>query len=203
MKTLIVSGSHRKESESGRVAQYLQKRLQSLKVASDSSILDLGKTPLPMWDENAPAGNEMWETAWGPWLAAAKSCEALIMISPEWAGMAPPALLNFLLLASGSGALAHKPALIVTVSAGRGGAYPISELRAAGYKNTYLCYLPEHVIIRNVGSMLHGDSGQNEDDTYVRARLDYAVKLLGGYARGLAEVRSAGLVDLKTYPNGM
>lgn len=204
MKTLIVSGSHRKNSQSGRVAEYIQNRLAALKISNDNNILDLGKHPLPMWDEEAGnLGNEKWQTEWMPWLNIAKTSEAFVIISPEWAGMVPPALMNFLLLSSGSGALAHKPALIVTVSAGKGGSYPVSELRSSGYKNTFLCYLPEHIILRNVDSLLHGENSQNDDDAYVRARLDYALKLLGGYAKGLSEVRAAGLVDLKTYANGM
>ena len=203
MKSFIVIGSHRKASESARVGDYIQKRLSALKVSTDSTFLDLGKTPLPMWDEGVFEDSELWEKEWQPLLNVAKSADAFILITPEWAGMATPALKNFLLLASGTGAMAHKPALIVTVSAGKGGSYPISELRASGYKNTGICYLPEHIIVRNVKTMFVGDTPEGEDDIYVRKRIDYALKLLGGYGKALSEVRAAGLVDLKTYPNGM
>lgn len=203
MKTLIVSGSHRQNSQSGRVAEYARKRLGVLKLGTDDALLDLGKTPLPMWDEGVFEGREPWKTVWTPWLEQARRAEAFIFVSPEWAGMVPPALLNFLLLASGTGALAHKPALIVTVSASRGGAYPVSELRSSGYKNTYLNYIPEQIIVRNAADMLQGETPNGEDDTFLRQRFDYALKLLGGYAKGLNELRSSGLVDLKTYPNGM
>lgn len=203
MKTLIVSGSHRKNSESGRVGEYLKSRLGSLNVSTDNHHLDLGKTPLPLWDEEAPLGNNAWKSAFEPILDKAKASDAIVLISPEWAGMATPAMMNFLLLASGTGALAHKPALIVTTSAARGGAYPISQLRSSGYKNTYLCVIPEQIIIRNVSEMLVDPTPSTQDDIYLRSRIDYALKLLGGYAKALAEVRSAGLVDTKTYPNGM
>lgn len=203
MKTLIVSGSHRQLSQSGRVAEYIQKRIAELKIGADSTILDLGKNPLPMWDEGVFADGEVWQKEWTPWQNTAKTCDSFVFISPEWAGMVPPALKNFLLLASTGGVLAHKPALIVTVSAGKGGSYPISELRASGYKNSYVTYLPEHIIVRHVDTMFKGETPQNEDDTYVRTRLDYALKLLNGYAKGLNEIRASGLVDLKTYPNGM
>ncbi len=203
MKTFIVSGSHRKISQSARVGEFIQKRLSALKVSSDTSFLDLGKNPLPMWDEGVFEDTEIWKKEWHPWLNLAKTADSFVLIAPEWAGMVTPALKNFLLLASGTGALAHKPALIVSVSAGKGGAYPISELRASGYKNTALCYMPEHIIVRNVESMLVSETPETEDDIYVRKRLDYALKLLGGYGKALSEVRSAGLVDLKAYPNGM
>lgn len=203
MKSFIVSGSHRKNSESARVGEYIQKRISALQVGTDTTFLDLGKNPLPMWDEEVFEDSEKWQKEWLPWLNLAKTADAFVVICPEWAGMAPPALKNFLLLASGTGAMAHKPALIVTVSAGKGGSYPLSELRSSGYKNTAVCYLPEHIIVRNVNSMLKGDTPDGEDDIYVRKRIDYALKLLGGYGKALKEVRAAGLVDLKTYPNGM
>jgi NAD(P)H-dependent FMN reductase len=203
MKSFIVVGSHQKTSQSARVGDFIQKRLSALKLSSDSSVLDLGKTPLPMWDEGVFEDSELWKKEWHPWLSAAKLADAFVLITPEWAGMATPAIKNFLLLASGTGAMAHKPALIVSVSAGKGGCYPISELRASGYKNTAVCFLPEHIIVRNVNSMFVGETPEGEDDTYVRKRIDYALNLLGGYSKALKEVRAAGLVDLKTYPNGM
>ena len=42
--------------------------------------------------------------------------------------------------------MAHKPGLIVTVSAGLGGSYPVTELRISSHKNTRLCYIPDHVL---------------------------------------------------------
>ena len=70
------------------------------------------------------------------------------MISPEWAGMAPAHLKNFLLMCDG-GELAHKPAQLIGVSSGMGGAYPIAELRMSGYKNNFLMWLPDHMRVGN------------------------------------------------------
>ncbi len=47
--------------------------------------------------------------------------------------------------------------MIVAVSSSSGGAYPIVELRASSDKNTRLCFIPDHVIVRSVGRMLKGD----------------------------------------------
>ena len=68
--------------------------------------------------------------------------------------MVPAKLKNFLLYCS-KDELAHKPALLVSVSAGLGGSYPIAELRISSYKNNRLCYLPENVIIRNIETFLN------------------------------------------------
>ena len=70
------------------------------------------------------------------------SSDAFIVISPEWHGMAPAGLKNFFLM-WGKGELAHKPALIITVSSGDGGSYPVAELRMSSYKNNRICFLPE------------------------------------------------------------
>ena len=40
--------------------------------------------------------------------------------------------------------------LIVSISSGNGGAYPISELRSSSYKNSHILWIPENIIIRNV-----------------------------------------------------
>jgi hypothetical protein len=116
--------------------------------------------------------------------------------------MAPPALMNVFLMAS-RGELAHKPALLVAVSAAVGGAYVIAELRVSGAKNTQICYMPEHVILRDVKNLLNGPDPVNETDERARARLDYGLGLLGAYAAALRGVRASGLIDRKAFPNGM
>jgi NAD(P)H-dependent FMN reductase len=116
--------------------------------------------------------------------------------------MVPPGLKNFLLLCSAS-EVGHKPALIVSVSSGIGGSYPIAELRVSSYKNNRIVYIPEHVIVRNVADVLHGDVPSGERDESTRARLRYAIRILGEYARALASVRESGAIDHKTFPFGM
>jgi len=64
---------------------------------------------------------------WGPIAKQLKSSDALVVVAPEWSGMVPPGLKNFFLLC-GADVLAHKPGLIVTVSAGLGGSYPVNSL---------------------------------------------------------------------------
>ena len=71
--------------------------------------------------------------------------------------------------------LAHKPGLLVGVSSGVGGAYPISELRASSYKNCRICFIPEQLIIRQVEAVLNGEQAVDADDQRIRERADWAL----------------------------
>ena len=126
------------------------------------------------------------------------------MIAPEWHGMVPAALKNFFLVFGGA-SFAHKPALPVGVSVGPGGTYPINELRTSSYKNNRLCYLPEHLIVRNCMVVMNEDASENDEGehSYISERSLYCMKQLIAYADALAQVRASGAADLTPYPNGM
>lgn len=193
----LIAGSSRNGSQSAKVARYLRQRLIELGLTSleQSHMIDLGERGLPLW----PADDK------GPWaeyqqqLAAA---DALVVIAPEWNGMACPAVKNFFLYASKT-ELAHKPALLVGVSSGIGGAYPISELRASGYKNCRIAYLPEHLIVRQVEAVMNPGEANGEDDLRIRNRADYALDILGKYAEALKPVRAAIDLNNPAFTNGM
>ncbi|PYC20959.1 NADPH-dependent FMN reductase [Aquipseudomonas alcaligenes] len=193
----LIAGSSRSGSQSAKVARYLRQRLIDLGLTSagQCNLIDLGERGLPLW----PADDK------GPWaeyqqqLAAA---DALVVIAPEWNGMACPAVKNFFLYAS-KAELAHKPALLVGVSSGIGGAYPISELRASGYKNCRIAYLPEHLIVRQVEAVMNEGPAAGEDDLRIRARADYALDILGKYAEALKPVRAAIDLSNPAFTNGM
>jgi NAD(P)H-dependent FMN reductase len=201
MKIAIVAGSHRRDSESLRVAQYIQGVLGTIGV-EQTYLLSLSENPLPLWDEGLWSGDEKWKTLWSPISKELKSSDGLIVIAPEWSGMVPAGLKNFFLLCSAE-LLAHKPGLIVGVSASLGGSYPVAELRTSSYKNTRLCYIPDHVIVRNVGQMLKGAQVVDEHDRLLRERIDYSARVLVEYAKALKSVRDSGLIDLKRFPYGM
>ena len=193
----VVAGSGRNNSQSGKVARFLRQRLLQLGLsdAQSSSLIDLGLAPLPLWpsDDQGP---------WGLYRQQLEAADAVLIVSPEWNGMACPAIKNFFIYAS-KAQLAHKPGLLVGVSAGKGGAYPISELRASSYKNCRLCYLPEHLIVRHVESVLNGPAPASEDDQRLRARIDYALDILGKYAQALKPVRESIDMDNRAFANGM
>jgi NAD(P)H-dependent FMN reductase len=202
MKYAIISGSHRPQSQSGKVARFIQARLQVLDPGDETYLLDLGKTPLPLWDEGIWNNDPKMLDIWNPVSRELADSDALVVVAAEWGGMVPAALKNLFLYAS-DGCLYHKPGLIVGVSASRNGAYPVAELRASSYKNTHLQYISEHVIVRFVGEVLNGDLPQSEDEAYLRRRLDYSLSVLAEYAKALRQVRDSGVLDRQAFPFGM
>lgn len=205
MKISLISGSHRTRSESGRIARYVKGVLETeCSRAVEAVILDLGQTPLPLWDEGVESMTPVWQTVWAPISKTLAQSDAIVVVTPEWNGMAPAALKNLFLLCSRD-ELAHKAGLIVAVSSNsEGGSYPVAELRMSSYKNTRLCYIPEHVIIAGVKDMFcKPGAPSSKREVYVHKRLLYALELLLVYAQSLRLVRESGVADSKTYPYGM
>ena len=202
MKFFVLSGSPRAEAQSLKVARYLQAALPQEVSGAEVFLYSLSGNPLPLWDEAAGGAPE--ET-WGPVSQQLQVADALVVVTPEWNGMATPAVKNFLMSCSAA-EVGHKPGLIVTVSAGRGGTYPVAELRMTGTKNNRLMWMPEHVIVQHVeGSLIvaDGDASIGKEDAAIRARLRYALRLLGAYGVALRQVRSSGVVDHGAFRNGM
>lgn len=205
MKTGIISGSHRPQSQSEKVARFIDGRLAGADWCDERWLLTLADNPLPFWDESVWSGDGAWEAALPPLREQVQGCDAFVIVTPEWHGMVPSGLKNFFLLWAAGGELAHKPALIVSVSASDNGAYPVAELRMSSYKNSRICYLPEHLIVRNVKTVFNSDAGNNDarSHDYLAGRLDYCLDMLGEYASAFRGIRASGKVSLETYSNGM
>jgi hypothetical protein len=197
LNVALVAGSSRANSQSGKVARFLRQRLieQGHTSAEASCVIDLGLAPLPLWPAE-DAG------PWGLYSQQLAAADAVVIISPEWNGMASPAIKNFFIYAS-KAELAHKPGLLVGVSSSVGGSYPISELRASGYKNCRLCYLPEHLIIRSVEKVLNTPQASSEEDQRLHPRVDYALDILVKYAKALSPVRASIDMTNPAFTNGM
>ena len=118
---------------------------------------------------------------------------------PEYGGMATPAAKNIFLLC-GSGEFSHKPGLIVSVSSGNGGAYPIAELRSSSYKNTHIMWIPENIIIRNVEEFNPDSHGKSIPD-WLDNRIDYVLNLLLAYAHNMKPLRT--IINRRDFGNGM
>lgn len=201
MKIGIIAGSQRPDSQSLKVVKYLETRVPALESGVELYTLDLGTGTVPLWDPSFfSADPSPSKEAWAPVSKELASMDGIVVVTPEWHGMVPPALKNFLLLCTSE--LAHKPGMIVSVSAAMGGSYPMVELRTTGYKNNRICWTPDHVIIRNVGGVMNGGDPAPEEQDIVK-RCDYSLKLLLEYAKALRGVRESGAVDLQTYPFGM
>lgn len=198
----IISGSHRAESQSARVARHVAAELTQLDPAVTTDILDLAGNPLPLWDESLWQAESPLARAWKPWRDRLRKADGFVIVSPEWAGMVPPGLKNLLLFA-GPREVGHKPALVVAVSAGRGGGYPVSELRTSGFKNNRLLVIPEHVLVQDVGDMLVGDAASGDRDAWLRRRIGFAGRILLAYAAALAPIRASGITEHADFPHGM
>lgn len=202
MKIAIIVGSQRVNSQSAKVAKYLEGVL-SEKFGVSTVTFDLGRSPLPLWTEDKWSGGEKWKSEWSPISNELSSADAFIAIAPEYAGMVPPALKNFLLLCDG-GEVYHKPGMIVAVSASGNGAYPVAELRASSYKNARILWIPEHVIVRHAEKVLNESPGElTKEDSYLRRRADYALEVLIAYAHALGPVREVASKGKKDFANGM
>lgn len=203
MKISIISGSHRKDGQSLKVAKYIQSRLLELTICDEVYLLSLSENPIPLWEEKIWQGDDKWKARLKPISKELTESDALVVIAPEYHGMVPAGLKNFF-LCFGKNELAHKPGMIVAVSSADGGAYPVAELRMSSYKNSRICYMPEQVIVRNVEKVLNDKKGdEGSADAYFRARIDWTLKQLQQYAIALKSVRASGAVEFSEYGNGM
>jgi NAD(P)H-dependent FMN reductase len=202
MKIAIIDGSHRQKSQSTKVANFLEQRLTALVPGIETYTFHLSGNPLPLWDESIWKSDEGWKARWTPIAEQLRSSDGLIIVSPEWGGMVPAGLKNFFLLCSNA-ELAHKPGLICGVSAGRGGAYPVAELRMSSYKNNHLCYIPDHLIVREVDHLLNGPEAATPEEEVFRRRIDYSLVILTEYSKALKGVRESGKVNHKEFGNGL
>jgi NAD(P)H-dependent FMN reductase len=203
MKFTIVSGSTRVNPQSRKVAKYVEHSIKANLVDVDTYLLDLSVANLKYWDETFWSDYENFDPAWNIARKELNTSDAVVIVCPEWNGMIPPAVKNFFHLCT-KGELANKPGLIVTVSSSVNGVYPVIELRANTYKNTFITYIPQHVIVRNVGQVLNNfESIESDEDKIIRERLDYTLRILNEYAKALVMVRKSEVIQKNPYPYGM
>ena len=204
MKIAIISGSHRLNSQSEKVSRFIEKTLSAKEQCSETWLYNLADNPLPLWEEGIWDKDPAWESRLNPLRDELQSCDGLVIVAPEWHGTVPAGLKNFLLMVNRFD-VGHKPAMIVTVSNGDGGAYPVAELRMSSYKNNRICYIPEHVIVRNVESVLNDDPADNNEsaDGYFRERIGWTLDVLLAYAVALKPVRESGITLNAKFGNGM
>lgn len=197
MNITLITASSRPDSQSARICA----RINQMYFSSSASVVDLCTDELPVW--NGAGFKDERVTSMRTKL---RDADAFVLVIPEWNGMAPAAVKN-LFLWCGAREFAHKPALLVAVSSGNGGAFIINEMRTSGYKNSRLLYLPEHLILRDVEQLwLEGEDREEADaktDQYLQRRMAYALNILTTYAESLMPVRASLLEGLADFPNGM
>ncbi|WP_421318389.1 NAD(P)H-dependent oxidoreductase [Aeromonas veronii] len=178
MNIVIISGSHRRYSKSLETSLYIKKTIED---EHDVTIFDLSELHIPLWNEGFWEETDEW-LFWKDISSKLSNATAIILVTPEWGGMVPPALKNFLLLC-GRDELGHKPGLIVSISASKGGTNPVHELRSTGYKNNHICFIPDHIIIRDL------DESKSPQECLSLERLQHHLHMLFSYAISLKEIR--------------
>ena len=111
---VLISGSHRQNSQSSKIAAYAASNIKRLNAAITTDIIDLAGNPLPLWDGEAGKADSATGKVWQPLAARLQKADGLVVISPEWSGMVPAGLKNLFLHASAK-EVGHKPAMIITV----------------------------------------------------------------------------------------
>ena len=195
----IISASHRQKSQSKKVSDTLQRQLKKMEPLLNLFCLDLALCDLPLWSPGKKLGEGIWGETWKNISDNFKKSDGFIFVVPEYGGMATPNSKNLFLLC-GEGELAHKPSLIVSVSSGNGGSYPIADLRSFSYKNTHIMWIPENIIIRNVEEYNPGSHGEAIPE-WLDNRIDYTLKLLLAYSSNMKPLRD--IINRKDFGNGM
>lgn len=202
MKYTIVSGSTRVNSQSIKVSKYIKYILEE-KLSGTVYLLNLAQANFKFWDESFWDKNVEFDINWSVAKKELEQSDAIIIVAPEWNGMIPPALKNFFHLAV-RGEIKNKPGLIISVSSGPNGVYPITELRLNTYKNSFFCYIPHHVIVRYVGTVLNDlNVYENDEDKIIRERIESSLKVLVEYASAFKTIRNSDAVKNFPFPFGM
>jgi NAD(P)H-dependent FMN reductase len=199
MDISVIAASHRENSQSKRIAEIVESKLKIFDKLIKTAVIDLASSNLPFWSPEKDEGKGIWSDTWKNVSNTFANSSGFVLVVPEYGGMATPQAKNLFLLCD-KGQLAHKPGLIVSVSSGNGGAYPITELRTSSYKNTHIMWIPENIIIRNVEEFNPGNHGKNIPK-WLEDRIDYVLELLLAYASNMKPLRE--LINRKDFGNGM
>jgi len=199
MKISLISTSHREKSQSVRVSTILENVILKINKKINCYKLDMYKSKIPLWTSNRKENIKFWEKDFKNISNELATSDGFIMIVPEYGGMATPNSKNMFLLFN-NGELFHKPGLIVSISSGNGGSYPISELRSSSYKNSHIMWIPENIIIRNVEQFCPGNHGELIP-SWIDDRIKYSCNLLIKYAEYLKPIQH--IINRKDFSNGM
>lgn len=192
----IVSASTRSNSQSLRMSKYLQKVLDNF--GADASILDLNELKLPVYDDS---GEGAWKSDWDKASKQLEQSDGFVVVSPEWGGMASIGWFNMLHYVDKE--MAHKPVVLVGVSSGMGGAYPLAQMKSMGQKNKHFVLVPENLRLMNVEKLFVSESvDEDSADKSVKLRAEYTMKMLIEYAHALGPIRHGKVVDLDQFGFG-
>lgn len=194
VKIIIFQGSTRDNSQSRKVSEYLENMQESIDFSAE--IIDLYQLNLPIYDDTKEG---KWSAKWNPVLDKIKESDGFIFVSPEWDGMASVGILNMLHYVPND-SMAHKPVMLVGVSNGRGGSYPLAQMKQMGPKNKHYVISPENLIFGDVEKVLVDGEVLVEG---LAKRAKYSLIILKEYAKALKNVRESGIPDFVNFKNGV
>ncbi len=197
-KIAIINGSTRQNSQSIKIANYLKAEIEKKNL--NSEILDLSEKILPIYDDRdlELSENKDLKNLVEGISEVLITSDGIIFVSPEWDGMFSVGILNLLHYIDKE--LADKPVLLVSVSSGRGGRYPLLQARSMGYKNKRFVIVPESIFIDFVEkNFVDGKFVEN----IMTERIEYDLNVLIEYAKALKLVRESGVINYEKYPNGI
>lgn len=195
MNVMVISASMRSNSQSRKVADYLTTTLQ--KKGTNAWTCDLHSLGMPLFDDGETEFSSKNEL-----LAQLNDAQAYVFVSPEWNGMMSHGLINMLHFVSHE--MAHKPVMLVGVSSGRGGTYPISQMKQLGQKNNHYVISPENLIVSDVKNMLNTlEIVEADQDYQLKKRALYALDVLLIYAHALEQVRTSPTINFEEFGNGV
>jgi NAD(P)H-dependent FMN reductase len=185
----------RANSQSLKVSKYLAERLNSF--SHESELLDLHEASLPMFDDGETKPDNLAEI-----IQKLKRADGFVFVSPEWDGMMSLGLMNLIHYANDE--LAHKPVMLVGVSSGLGGAYPIAQMKQIGQKNKHYVISPENLRVAFAEKVLNDqDFSDDSEDISLKLRADYALKILVKYSESLKILRQDPILNNKDFKNGV
>ena len=185
---LVVSGSTQPDGQSHKVTGHIAGRLRARGAAART--VNLHELNPPYFGHHR---DPAWQERWRPVESDLPKVSGLVLVAPEYNGSASPALFSFMHYVGDH--LAHKPVLPVGVSAGRGGAYPLANLRQNGFKDPGYVMVPADVIVSHVHRLFNGsgtDESAAEEEREVRLRIDKALDVLLAYAAALEKLDLPG-----------
>lgn len=202
---VVIAGSNREEAQSHRIGAIAADRLRGKLGAQGSvDLFSLKEIDLPLWDESKwsadKAADSFWAAEWPALSKRLSAADGFVVVTPEWHGMASPHLKNLFTCCDGK-ELAFRPAYLIGVSTGTGGAYPIAELRMNAGKNTFIQWQPDHLLVRGADGFRPGEP-ENKSPDWLLQRLDHGLEILIATARALKPVREE-VVDLDFLKTGM
>ena len=193
MNICIISASTREKSASLNVAHFVRAQLTQLPANTQTSILDLHQANIPLWQEGITANPDIEKQL--------TQADGFVFVVPEWHGMTPPAFKNIFFFFNAC--FAHKPVYIVSVSAGTGGRYPISELRMSSYKNSFINYIPVSTIVDHVNDTINDKGEFIAESDFIAQRIDEGLQFLLEYTHALCKVRKSAIYKEKRFKNGL